>query len=370
MSTAYESSMADTAGVRDKRMPRLPILDGWRGISILAVLAAHLAPLGPHHLQLNDAAGVFGMAIFFTLSGFLITSTLFFHPSVRTFAIRRLCRIVPAAWLYLLIMLPIVHAGWHPWLANFLFYANLPPFYLTKATSAFWSLGVEIQFYFGIGLAFFFLRQRSLALLPFACMAITLLRIHTGTFVSIVTLYRVDEILAGGALAYLFHGSQAQRVEKALARINPIVPLVLLLIASHPAFPKMNYARPYFAAALVGTTLFRNGTLWSRVLLSRFLAYMALISYAVYIWHQPIQHGWFAQGSKVAIYAKRPVGLAFTFLAAHLSTKYFESYWIKLGKRLTRAKQPKGDVAAKTSEPNFTLSASELKCQEATALDK
>jgi len=33
---------------------RLKLLDGWRAISILAVLAGHLLPLGPHRWQGND----------------------------------------------------------------------------------------------------------------------------------------------------------------------------------------------------------------------------------------------------------------------------------------------------------------------------
>jgi hypothetical protein len=41
------------------------VLDGWRGISIMLVLAAHLLPLGPSFLQLNFTSGVIGMSIFF-----------------------------------------------------------------------------------------------------------------------------------------------------------------------------------------------------------------------------------------------------------------------------------------------------------------
>ena len=51
---------------------RIPALDGLRAASILLVLAAHLLPLGPAVLQLNSTAGLSGMAIFFSLSGFLI----------------------------------------------------------------------------------------------------------------------------------------------------------------------------------------------------------------------------------------------------------------------------------------------------------
>jgi hypothetical protein len=59
---------------------RFVVLDGWRAISILMVLAAHLLPLGPKVFQLNVAAGLFGMVLFFNLSGFLITHFLLNRP--------------------------------------------------------------------------------------------------------------------------------------------------------------------------------------------------------------------------------------------------------------------------------------------------
>lgn len=320
------------------RMPRLPVLDGWRGISILVVLFSHMLPLGPNRYGMNLAFGYVGMAIFFTLSGFLITSTLYFHPSVRTFAIRRLCRILPLAWLYTAIALLVVHAGWHVWVAQMLFYSNLPPFWLTPLTGHLWSLCIEVQFYAGVGILFLLLRQRGLALLPLLCIAITLGRILTLDYASIVTLFRVDEILSGASLAFLFHSRYNEQLRRALAKIPPTIPFLLLLLASHPSFPVLNYLRPYFAAALVGTTLFHEGSNWNRVLESNFLRYIATISFALYIWHPLSMYGWFEPADKILRYERRILSIALTFAAAHLSTFYFESIWINLGKRLTAKK--------------------------------
>jgi hypothetical protein len=133
---------------------RLPMLDGWRGISILAVIAAHMLPLGPKWFGLNGTSGALGMCLFFTLSGFLITRTLIHDPSVRNFAIRRVCRIVPLAWLFSLIALPIARAAPADYPATLLFYANLPPFWLTPLTAHLWTLCVEMQFYLLIGTLF------------------------------------------------------------------------------------------------------------------------------------------------------------------------------------------------------------------------
>src|SRR5262245_4445315 len=103
---------------------RLAVLDGWRGISILSVLACHLLPLGPKSWQLNAAAGPFGMALLFTLSGFLITSTLLANPDWRTFLIRRGCRILPLAYLYIALAFLITGGGMDALLAHAGFFVN------------------------------------------------------------------------------------------------------------------------------------------------------------------------------------------------------------------------------------------------------
>jgi peptidoglycan/LPS O-acetylase OafA/YrhL len=128
---------------------RYPQLDGWSGISILLVLAAHLLPLGPKRFQLNATAGVAGMAIFFTLSGFLITSFLMKSPTVANFISRRFFRIVPLALLYILVALVIAKAPMAAYVPHMLFYGNLPPFPLIDITAHLWSVCVEMQFYLG-----------------------------------------------------------------------------------------------------------------------------------------------------------------------------------------------------------------------------
>ena len=129
---------------------RLSVLDGWRGISILLVLAAHLLPLGPKAWRLNDLAGAAGMALFFTLSGFLITRLLLNNQHIGHFLIKRFLRIIPLAWVVMLLALISQNSSSSVYLSHFLFYANLPEIKLTVATSHFWSLCVEMQFYIGI----------------------------------------------------------------------------------------------------------------------------------------------------------------------------------------------------------------------------
>jgi peptidoglycan/LPS O-acetylase OafA/YrhL len=314
---------------------RLAVLDGWRGISILLVLACHLLPLGPKTLQLNDTAGPLGMALFFTLSGFLITRFLLHRSNITDFLIRRFFRIVPLAWLAMLVALPMDGAPLSSYLPNFLFYANLPPQHLTDVGSHLWSLCVEVQFYVGIALLVKLLGRRGLYLIPILCFAVTTNRIMTCAPVDIVTWRRVDEILAGAMLALAFEGEWGAWPARVLGRLNAYVLALLLVLCSHPALEAMNYLRPYVAATLVGTTLFNPPAALARVLKSRSLAYIAAISFALYVLHHIFMYSWLGGGDKIVMYAKRPLLVAATLLLAHVSTFQFERRCINFGKRVS-----------------------------------
>src|SRR4051812_41940042 len=99
---------------------RIPVLDGWRGVSILLVLAGHMLPLSPKWLHLNFAVSAAGLSIFFFLSGFLVASMLLGNDNVASFFVRRLFRIVPLAWLAVLVLLAIEMPSSRIWLANLL----------------------------------------------------------------------------------------------------------------------------------------------------------------------------------------------------------------------------------------------------------
>jgi peptidoglycan/LPS O-acetylase OafA/YrhL len=92
----------------------------------LFVLAAHLLPLGPKSWLLNEAAGAIGMALFFTLSGFLITRLLLVNQQIPSFLTKRFLRIIPLAWVAMMAVLISVDTPVSVYLSHFLFYANLP----------------------------------------------------------------------------------------------------------------------------------------------------------------------------------------------------------------------------------------------------
>jgi peptidoglycan/LPS O-acetylase OafA/YrhL len=318
-------------------VPRFPVLDGWRGISILLVLAGHLFPLGPKDLAMNAGIAALGMAIFFTLSGFLITTTLLCRPSIVEFLIRRLCRIVPLAWLFTLIVLVSVNAPIRVYIAHLFFFGNLPPFLLTEYTSHLWSLCVEMQFYLAIAATCFLFGRRGLWAIPFLCLLVTTNRIFTHTFVSIVTSLRADEILAGGTLALVCNTPHLPWIRRFLTWVNPLALLPLAVLASNDLCGSIDYLRPYLVASMVGSTLFLDTqTAIARCLRLKELVYIAAVSYALYIFHPIVTWGWLGSGSPLIKYSKRLPELAAIFALAHLSTFYFEHFWISAGKRWSK----------------------------------
>lgn len=317
-----------------RNVSHIQVLDGWRGLSILCVLAGHMLPLGPKVLQFNAMIATMGMSLFFILSGFLIVSMLIRKDNVPSFLIRRVCRIVPLAWAFLIVVLFFNNANWYAWKANLLFYANLPPFYLDYINGHFWSLCIEMQFYAAIALVVGLTGRRGLGLIPIACLGVTMARITYGETISIVTWFRIDEILAGGSLALAFALPGIAKAAAKLPTLTPFLLVPLLLMSCHPALGAMNYARPYFAALLIGSTIPRARDALQRLLCGPILAYIAQISFALYVIHPLTDSGWMGAGDVTVRYIKRIGSFILSFLFAHFSTFYYESYWIGFGHRL------------------------------------
>ncbi len=316
---------------------RLEVLDGWRAISIVSVLAGHLLPLNAVVPGSNDAAGLFGMAVFFTLSGFLITRFLIERPDPRAFIIRRALRILPLAWVGVIAAFAIdggATPGQLP--ANLLFYANLPPIPLFDSGAHLWSLNVEVQFYVAVALAVAIFGRDALYALPVFGVGVTIARIATGAHSSIVTWFRIDEILAGALIALIWSGWLGARVKELLGCTSTWLAIAAALAASYFADSPLAYLRPYAVALMVGSTLAAAPPLLTKLLTSRPAAYVAAVSYALYVIHGLLSATWLGSGDLLEKYLKRPVLLAATFALAHLSTYRFEKHFINWAKRLTR----------------------------------
>ena len=136
-------------------------LNGIRAIAAVSVVLSHVGLPGiklPYVLSIGGLAQ-YGVTIFFTLSGFLITYLLFKEKeqtaiSIRKFYIRRILRIWPLYFAYLFIVIIIMvftdRSTLSPLLPWYLFFAaNLPAILHTYIpfVSHYWTLGVEEQFY-------------------------------------------------------------------------------------------------------------------------------------------------------------------------------------------------------------------------------
>ena len=149
-----------------------PGLNGLRAIAALSVVFSHTSSdfvmfgLDPIYFS-KYADGTpklfnlaqYGVTIFFTLSGFLITYLLLEENksqtiNIKNFYIRRILRIWPLYYTYLILcILTSVFIGWKLEGQTVLFYvflmANIPFILGTeiRLISHYWSLGVEEQFY-------------------------------------------------------------------------------------------------------------------------------------------------------------------------------------------------------------------------------
>src|SRR5450432_1970024 len=90
----------------------LPTLDVLRGLSIIIVILNHVTKDSSINYLFD---GVIGVQIFFVISGFLITTLLLKERvkkggiSLKHFYTRRVLRIVPVAYLYLLVVFILNH---------------------------------------------------------------------------------------------------------------------------------------------------------------------------------------------------------------------------------------------------------------------
>lgn len=314
----------------------LPILDGWRALSILLVLAGHWLPLGPAEWQLNASVSASGMALFFCLSGFLITQFLSADPRVGVFLVKRIFRIIPLAWLSITILVFFNQPSGFVIMGNYLFFANLDPNALMVGGEHLWSLSVEMQFYIFMALLVLLAGKKAILLIPVFALLVTAMRIYANETISIVTWHRVDEIFIGGCVALVWSN---QNVRSTTVSLHPYLSLAFLaglLIVSLPQWSPLGYLRPYVAGATVLVSLFAFPKGLYRLWTGRTAKYIAQISYAVYVFHGMLNATSLGghDVSKMEKYLLRIPLVIATFGLSHISTFYYEKKAIALGGRL------------------------------------
>lgn len=140
-------------------------VDSLRGLSILAVLLYHFRPFASPAFTY----GLYGVLLFFMISGYCMTASLEASGSLRHFLAKRWARLMPALVVCGFLSTVIEKAlatrpdrlhGWSDWLASSVCLptANLPCLFLRVGyihpDGAYWTLAVEFLFYFAIGITF------------------------------------------------------------------------------------------------------------------------------------------------------------------------------------------------------------------------
>lgn len=315
----------------------LPVLDGVRALSILLVLATHWLPLNKLWWEAGTSVGMLGMACFFVLSGYLITLQLLRWGSALSFAVQRLARVLPLAWLCAVIVALLLPMDGRTLLSHVLFYANLPPQTLTHPLDHYWSLCVELQFY-AVAAALLMLRPAFTGwVILTLLLAVTTFRLITNSTSGSVTWVRADDILAGAVLAWSLRAAPwRQRVRDFLGRPALLWASGALFCASCVLLERgneLNYLRSYAAAGWVGALICQPTSCASRVFAHHRWRYLAAVSYAVYVLHLPLTATWLGSGELMEKYLKRPLLVVVVFALAHLSTFHFERHFIAWGRR-------------------------------------
>ncbi|ASP36098.1 acyltransferase family protein [Labrenzia sp. VG12] len=286
-------------------------IDGLRAIAVLPVVFYH----GGVELFSGGYAGV---DVFFVISGYLITAIIISELSQGRFSLarfyeRRARRILPAL-IAMVTISTVLALIWMPpsqlitysktvvsialFSSNFFFWRNSGYFDPEAESNPLihtWSLAVEEQFYilFPLALMLFwrFGRSRVFWLIAISAVASLLLTEYGWRYRAWANFYllptRAWELLAGSLCALvLLQRDLKPNSSLAFSGLGMIVVSILLFDRSTP-FPSLWTLLPVAGTVLI--ILFEDGaTLTGKLLGAKPLVAIGLISYSLYLWHQPM----------------------------------------------------------------------------------
>jgi peptidoglycan/LPS O-acetylase OafA/YrhL len=298
-------------GSGPSRLGHVSALNGLRGLAIAAVVVFHVFA---GHGDV-DSGGFLGVDLFFVLSGFLITTLLLEeqdvtgHIDLKAFWLRRARRLLPAAGSVILLVMLLAAAA-HDFgraatiVSGEALYAgnivrsvdpHLPP----GPVDHFWSLGEEEQFYVlwpaVLILALRRLPERRLLRFLFAAaVSIAAYRIALGmSGASVHRLYFAPDTHADGlvlgcaAAAYRRLGLRLPGVGLAFLALAGVLAAFMF---AYQDIHGLLFVLPAFnvAAAILVLAASTPGAAAS-IFAVRPLAYLGVISYSVYVWHQLVR---------------------------------------------------------------------------------
>jgi peptidoglycan/LPS O-acetylase OafA/YrhL len=288
-----------------------PEIDGLRAIAVLPVILFHAGI--PYF-----SGGFVGVDVFFVISGYLITTIILKKLAEGSFSFldfyeRRIRRIFPALFTVLLTCIPFAWATMTPeqyerfsknLISVVFFFSNIR---LWKEQDYFspsaeenpllhtWSLSLEEQFYFLFPLLMFFIWQLGKCSCFFVISALSII-----SFVFMLHIYQEDSAgafyllparaweLGLGCLTAFICWRYTVKNYRFLATAGvALIVLSVFTFDQSTTFPSF-----YTLTPTIGTVLFltfsNRESIASRLLSTRTLVTIGLISYSAYLWHQPI----------------------------------------------------------------------------------
>jgi peptidoglycan/LPS O-acetylase OafA/YrhL len=357
---------------------RIRELDGVRGLAIFLVLVWHYllcqvqAPPPLFRFLMMTWSGV---DLFFVLSGFLIGGILLDHRHAANyfsvFYRRRICRIFPIYYLWLLLFVLLVPfrgslglGGAEAWLFNRAMplwsYATFTQNFLQARAGIFganwlavtWSLAIEEQFYLVLPLIVRFVPDRLLPFLlaPFIVIAPLVRTVLYGPSAAWYSLLicKSDALVLGVLCAWFL---RQPRSSERMTSAAPLLRIVLfacggfVLLAQYaPETKTLTILTPtllalaYTALILIAAALPASPI--ARLMRVRWLAWLGMISYGTYILHEPVlglvygvmRHDWphFVTMRDLVVPA---VALVVTLAVAAASYRWFERPILEYGRR-------------------------------------
>ena len=313
-----------------------PWLDGVRAVAIALVLCRHLGFGWARH------AGGPGVALFFALSGYLITGLLLDERmrgpiDLAGFYIRRAARLLPA----LVVMLAVsdvwyILRGTHGVIGeslSVLFYFKNYRDAVVGGQGLFgqaWSLSVEEHFYLVWPVVLLVMAARwrhrrlfaaTLALAGAALVwrVVLVAIVGTGHWVYVETGARADSLLVGCALAIAVRSGV--QVPKAVTAASVLVFAWVVSPVWHPPLIEqtVGYAVQSVACALIVAGLDTVDSPLRNALSVRPVVWLGVLSYGIYLWHVSVLHAMPLRG---ALYDVACV--AATILLAATSYRFVE----------------------------------------------
>jgi len=340
-------------------------LDGVRALAIFLILIWHYS--NKEYLLFWTWSGV---DLFFVLSGFLIGRILIFHRSspayFKTFYLRRIFRIFPAYYLVLLIFLIFLLSGIgtrFPWLAEsffppwsyFLYLQNFWMAYFnddgTQWLSVTWSLAIEEQFYLILPLLIFLIKPKWLPalLVLLIIMAPVCRSVLPGLGAYVLLPARMDALLTGVLIAYYYLNGTIEKFflnkQKVLILVIAIFFVSLFFIEKVESIGGTfmhSVLALLYGVFLILVLISDKASFLVRSLSTPVMAFMAKISYMVYLTHQLFS----LLAHKIILHQNPQVhtitdagvtlaALVVTIGFAALSYKYVEKPILNLGKKYT-----------------------------------